>query len=204
VTVPSLLRPLLLLLTAASHLAGQTAELSGTVRLPDASAAAAVIALLPAESDPADLRATDTVMIDQFELRFLPAVLAVRPGTTVLFRNSDPVLHNVFSPPGPGPGFNLGTYPRPGSRAQVFEPPGVHVILCHVHPEMAAYVNVVLAPYATVADAEGRFVMAGITPGRYLAQVWVRRRLRLVQPIELLQGDRRVVELTATRGGGPR
>lgn len=194
---------LLLLLSAAARLAGQSAALSGTIRLPDA-AASAVVALLPVDSESSDLGVTDTVMIDQFELRFMPAVLAIRPGTTVLFRNSDPVLHNVFSPPGPGAGFNLGTYPRPGSRAQLFAAPGVHVILCHVHPEMVAYVNVTLASYTTVADAEGRFAISGVAPGRYLVQVWTRRRLRLVQPLELLPGDRRVVELTATGRGEPR
>lgn len=195
--------PLLLLLSAVTRLAGQSATLTGTIRLPDA-AASAVVALLPADSESADLGVTDTVMIDQFELRFVPAVLAIRPGTTVLFRNSDPVLHNVFSPPGPGAGFNLGTYPRPGLRAQLFAAPGVHVILCHVHPEMVAYVNVTLANYTTVADAEGRFAIAGIAPGHYVVQVWTRRRLRLVQPMELLPGDRRVVELTATGRGEPR
>lgn len=198
-----MLVPLLLLLAATGRATAQAAELSGSIRLPDTQAAAAVIALLPADSEPVDFRVNDTVLVDQFELRFLPAVLAVRPGTTVLFRNSDPVQHNVFSPAGPGTGFNLGTYPRPGSRAHLFESPGVHVILCHVHPEMAAYVNVVLAPYATVADSQGRFTLSGIAPGRYLAQVWVRRRLRLVQSLELLQGDRRVVELTPTRRGEP-
>jgi plastocyanin len=195
--------PLLLLVSATGRAASQAAELAGSIRLPDTQAAAAVIVLLPADGEQADFRVSDTVLVDQFELRFLPAVLAVRPGTTVLFRNSDPVQHNVFSPAGPGSGFNLGTYPRPGSRAQVFESPGVHVILCHVHPEMAAYVNVVLAQYATVADSQGRFRLSGVAPGRYLAQVWVNRRLRLVQPLELLQGDRRVVELTPTRRGEP-
>lgn len=113
-------------------------------------------------------------LIDQKSLRFEPDVLVVRPGTRVSFLNSDPILHNVFSPGSPGPAFDLGTYPSGTARSHVFTEPGPHVILCHVHPEMAAYVVVVATPHHALTDSEGRFSIEDVPPGRYRLTVWRR------------------------------
>lgn len=113
-------------------------------------------------------------VIDQQSLRFEPRVVAVRSGTTVEFLNSDPILHNVFSPGWSGEGFDLGTYPSGISRSHTFTEIGPHVILCHVHPEMTAYVVVVPTPYHAVTDARGRFTLEGVPPGRYVVKAWRR------------------------------
>lgn len=153
--------------------AADSVVVTGTLRSGRFRVADAVVYLVPldpGESAPMG----DTVIIDQRDLRFLPRVLPVRPGATVEFRNSDPVLHNVFSPRGVGPGFDLGTYPRTDQRPHTFLEPGTHVILCHLHPEMVAYVVVVGTPFYTVVDDDGRFSLTA-PPGRYLLRVWHRR-----------------------------
>jgi plastocyanin len=127
-------------------------------------------------------------VIDQFQLRFQPPVLAVTPGTSVEFRNSDPILHNVFGPEGPGDGFDLGRYPRNESRSHSFSELGAHVILCHVHPEMVAYVVVVPTPYNAVVDQRGWFRIEGVEAGRYTIRVWQRGMKPFSRQVDVRDG----------------
>ncbi|HSR43542.1 MAG TPA: carboxypeptidase regulatory-like domain-containing protein, partial [Longimicrobiales bacterium] len=60
------------------------------------------------------------------------------------------------------------------SRSHTFTEPGPHVILCHVHPEMAAYVVVVDTPHHGVTDREGRFRIEEVPTGTYRLGVWQR------------------------------
>jgi plastocyanin len=171
------------------------------VRSPWFEAGGAVVYLVPDQSDGVTL-ATDTVLIDQRDFSFQPRVRAVLPGTVVRYQNSDPRLHNVFSPPNPGPGFNLGTYPRPESRDYRFVELGSHVILCHIHPEMAAYVLVVQARYRVIVDGEGRFSIPEVSPGRYRLKVWRQHAAPLERDILVAAG--RTTDLDLELAPAPR
>jgi len=116
------------------------------------------------------------VVIDQIHLSFLPRVAVVTPGTQIRFLNSDPLPHNVFGPDGRRESFDLGTYPEGDWAVHTFLAEGVHVVLCHIHPEMAAYVLVSSAPFRAVSDAQGGFAMDGVPPGRYRLRAWHPRR----------------------------
>jgi plastocyanin len=164
-------------------MAAQPATVEGVVRA-SGRVTDLVIYLVPAT--PIEPSAPETSpFIDQVRLQFVPSALAVRPGTNVEFRNSDPILHNVFSPEGPGPGFDLGTYPRTESRSYTFTELGSHVILCHVHPEMYAYVIVVPTLYHAVANEDGSFRIESVSPGRYTLNVVERRQSRFSRNIAL-------------------
>ena len=177
---------LLLQVAAAGARPSGTGAVEGTLRSTDLRPAGAVVYLVPTQgSVPA---AVDTVMLDQRDLRFEPAVLAVTRGTTVEFLNSDPILHNVFSPSGPDDGFDLGTYPHGDRRPHTFAELGTYVILCNVHPEMAAYIVVVPAPYHVVADEEGRYRLPALPPGRYRLGVWQYRAALLERTVEIAAG----------------
>jgi plastocyanin len=159
---------------AASPATAQTGRVEGTVDTERGPAVGAIVFLVPPGSRSYATPEAPAV-IDQVELRFLPQVVTVLPGTTVAFPNSDPFLHNVFSPRGPGAGFDLGTYPPGETRARRFTELGIHVILCHVHPEMVAYVAVVPAPYNAITDADGRFSIERIPAGQYRLGAWYGR-----------------------------
>lgn len=111
------------------------------------------------------------VVMDQRGLQFQPAILPVLVGTQVQFPNHDLVLHNVFSPSSVKL-FNLGTYPPGESRAIVFDRPGVVEILCHLHPEMRAYVVVLKTPYFAVTDRRGSFRIPALPAGTYEVRWW--------------------------------
>ncbi|MFQ5889381.1 MAG: carboxypeptidase regulatory-like domain-containing protein [Gemmatimonadota bacterium] len=180
--------------------ASQFATVSGTVDASDVRSVGAVVYLLP-EAEAANPSARDTPVIDQANLRFVPPVLAVLPGTAVEFRNSDPILHNVFSPKDPGVGFNLGTYPRHESRLHLFREVGAHVILCHVHPEMVAWVVVVDTPYRAVADGEGRFRIDNVPAGRYAVNVWHQATRPFRRDIVVHEGESLHLTLRLPRSG---
>ena len=162
---------LAILALVPTRVAKGQASVGGTLYAPGVRTEGAVVFLLPRDATRfAEPR--ERQVIDQVNLRFSPRVLPLRTGTTVEFRNSDPVLHNVFGPADPGPGFNLGTYPRGEQRPHTFAEPGVHVILCNVHPEMVAYVVAVPTTYHSVVDAAGEFYVEQVPAGRYSVNVW--------------------------------
>lgn len=190
------LLPLLLLSVPIRSAAMQISagRVEGTVHFSTRPAAGAVVFLEPGVPHSFDYP-EQSAIVDQVNLRFVPQVLAVLPGTMVAFPNSDPILHNVFSPGLTGRGFNLGTYPPGEERAYRFDDPGIHVILCHVHPEMVAYVAVVPTPYRAVIDTSGAFEIEGVPPGRYTLRIWRVRRPAVEREVIVTEGGVTVVRV---------
>lgn len=118
----------------------------------------------PAPQEPA--------LIDQRDLEFHPHVLPILKGTTVEFLNSDPLLHNVFSPDDVADKFNLGTWEQGDKRRFTFEKTGVAALLCKVHPEMEGFVVVLENPYFTMAEKDGSFTLPEVPPGTYTLHAW--------------------------------
>jgi len=117
----------------------------------------------------------EPVDMNQKNMKFVPHVLPILKGTKVNFKNGDAVLHNVFTPDDVADKFNLGSWPQGEVRDFTFEKPGVAVMLCKVHPEMEAWVVVLLTPYFAVADKNGEFCISNVPPGEYTVKVWNKR-----------------------------
>jgi plastocyanin len=110
-------------------------------------------------------------VMDQQDLKFLPHVLPVVVGTSVEFANNDKTFHNVFST-SEAKKFDLGLY-SPGRRRSVtFDKAGLVRILCHVHPNMEAYIVVKEHPYFAVTDKRGNYQLSGVPLGKYRLEVW--------------------------------
>lgn len=113
------------------------------------------------------------LIMDQKDLTFIPHVLPLIMGTAVDFRNSDEVLHNVFSPDKCANKFNLGTWPKGEVRSFTFEDEGCFsVMLCNVHPEMEAWVLALQNPYFFVTDKDGAYVLKDVPAGTYKLVAW--------------------------------
>ena len=170
----------------------QSGVIDGTVTVNSVRVPDVVVYLIPDAASGARSVTPLKAEMDQRALRFVPRVVTVTPGSTVVFSNSDRVRHNVFSPTQRSNGFDLGTWPPGESRGFTFGAEGAYVILCHVHPEMVGYVVVVASPHRAVTDDRGRFHLEGVAPGTYRLRTWHRR----LQPREQ--------RVTVTRSGSAR
>lgn len=116
--------------------------------------------------------------VDQKNLIFDPHVLPVLVGSTVAFRNSDNVLHNVFSPDNEK--YNLGTWGKGETKSYTFKKLGAYAQLCNVHPEMQAYVVVLQNPFWSEVGKDSAYKMVKVPPGAYTLVCW-NERLRSVE-----------------------
>lgn len=114
--------------------------------------------------------AKEPVIMNQVSLVFVPRVIPIVLGSTVNFKNSDDVLHNVF---GVGEAeFDLGTWTGREIRDYTFNKLGEVAILCNVHPEMEAYVLVLQNPYSALTDEQGNYIMKDVPSGTYTLKTW--------------------------------
>lgn len=128
----------------------------------------------------------EPALIDQQDMKFVPHVLPVLVGTSVEFANNDKTFHNVFST-SEAKRFDLGLY-SPGRRRTVtFDKSGLVRILCHVHPNMEAYVVVKEHPYFAVTDKRGNYQISAVPLGKYRLEIWHPDFGTRVVPVELVR-----------------
>ena len=159
---------LTVLLLISFHVRAQ--KVSGVVKAGGLSAI--VLEPVPAKAFPPSNR---TVTMDQRGLKFSPAVLVVQQGTTVEFKNSDTVSHNIFWPNVSGNkklGHNLGTAPSGQSQKFKFDSAGSVSVLCNIHPEMSGEIVVSPSPYFAQTDATGAYSIDNVPEGTYRATAW--------------------------------
>jgi hypothetical protein len=117
----------------------------------------------------------ERVVLDQNQCMYVPRVLGLMVGQTLLVRNSDPTLHNVhgFSKLDRDRDFNFGM-PRRGTEVpKTFKSPEVmYRMKCDVHPWMAAWVGVLEHPVHDVTDAAGAFELSRLPAGEYEIEAW--------------------------------
>lgn len=111
------------------------------------------------------------VVLDQKDMTFIPHILPILVGSTVEFPNSDVIRHSVFSPSNLKK-FDFGTYSSGTKKTLVFDKVGVIPLLCHVHPEMSAFIIVLETPYFSVSDQNGNYMIANLPAGKYKIKTW--------------------------------
>ena len=153
---------------AAAAPAAGSGTISGQVTTTPAKAGKHIVVWLDGGGLPAKPKATE---IDQKSMKFFPYLTAIPAGGKVVFRNSDPFPHNVFSPDGPDK-FNLGMMPAKAARIHVFKNPGPSTLLCQIHPGMIAYVYTVPSKYYAIADSNGKYTIKNVPNGSYKLSAW--------------------------------
>ena len=159
-----------------------------------------------------DLSKTRFVM-DQRNLEFVPHVLPVPVGSTIVFPNHDQVAHNVFSM-SRAKTFNLGSYNPGEGKTVVFDQTGIVELRCDVHAEMAAYILVMENPYFAVTDKNGNFEIpdkrylqqaglegpADLAPGNYVIKTWHEKLETQKSSVVVPESGDVTVELKLKRG----
>ena len=127
-------------------------------------------------------------VVDQFNLTFVPHVIAIQLGTTIDFPNSDSVRHNVLSPPDCPIQFNLGTYDVGVVKHVTFDKPGEIPLLCNVHAEMSAFVIVLENPYFSITGKDGVFKIENVPAGTYKLSAWHERLKTITKDVTIEAG----------------
>jgi plastocyanin len=93
----------------------------------------------PAAATPSAPASGEATVVEIRSLKFGKSRLEVRPGTTVEWRNQDPLVHTVTATDG---SFNSGDIPPGGAWRHRFDSPGTYEVHCTPHPFMRAIVTV--------------------------------------------------------------
>ena len=121
-----------------------------------------------------DYAATDDAKIELNNIgcHFVPHVVAMRVGQTLVVKNSDPVGHNT-KVDGTSTQFNQ-TIPANGSSDQSIDGPESlpAPVSCGIHPWMSAKLVVRPNPYFAVTDKDGRFEIKNLPAGELEFQIW--------------------------------
>ena len=122
-----------------------------------------------------------TRLLDQKGCRFDPHVRLIPAGTSILLRNSDPLLHNARGSAQAADGlvshksnrgFNLAMPRKDQEIRRTINKPGVMAVACDVHAWMKAYVVALPNPYGTVTDDLGEGRIEGIPVGTRVIHFW--------------------------------
>jgi plastocyanin len=166
--------------------AGGGGTIAGQVNAPNPKMKAGVVVSL--EKVAGSFRPpAQPVEMDQRSMKFEPHVLAIMRGTTVRFKNSDAVSHNVFTPDGEK--YNLGSWGKGDSKTYTFTKTGVYRQLCNIHPEMSAFIVVVENPFFAVTGDDGAFKIENVPPGQYAVRAWSEKLPAATANVTLKAGE---------------
>jgi plastocyanin len=113
-------------------------------------------------------------IMDQAHSAFVPHVLIVQRGTSVLFPNNDVVSHHVYSF-SDAKTFELGLYKGNAHPPVLFDRAGLVVLGCNIHDGMLGYILVVDTPHFAETDAQGALSFTGLPADDYQVHVWTPR-----------------------------
>ncbi len=124
--------------------------------------------------------------LDDHDMEFVPSVVVVPAGGSVIFTNTDPMMHNVFSPDGEK--WNLGEIPQNGSVVKRFDNAGAYTVLCNLHTSMIAHLLVTPSSHFARTDPSGAYMLKKLPPGTYRVTAWVPRLKPLTQTVTVSTG----------------
>ena len=181
------------LIWSVSVIAG---DISGTVKIQKASNNANVVVYIEKQQDMKFNPPKEQPVMDQRDLTFIPHVLPIVVGTTVKFKNSDKVAHNIFTPSPVGDMFNLGTWKGDQVKTHTFNKIGEVVLLCNLHPEMEGFIFVTPTPYFAKTDKDGNFTITNVPVGSYILKVWSEHGNAKPQKVEVPEKGKSTVNIT--------
>lgn len=173
---PHLIRLVISLGLAASLIApdSQGASLTATVLDADGHGVAdTVVVAMPAAGPDKQRAVPASATLDQIDKAFVPHVLVIQTGTSVVFPNSDQVAHQVYSFSA-AKRFSLPLYRGQPHPPVLFDRPGIVVLGCNIHDSMLAYIYVTDSPWFGMTDAAGAAQIT-LPPGNYMLQAWTPR-----------------------------
>lgn len=137
------------------------------------------------------------VLLDQNRCMYVPHVLVVRAGQTLVVRNSDSTNHNINGTSAKkNDKFNFGQQSAGIEDRLTFKRPETIRVKCDRHGWMGAWIHVVAHPYVAVTGDEGTFVIGNLPPGAYTLEAWHEFLGRQTRDVTLAASAVETVEFT--------
>lgn len=119
--------------------------------------------------------AADKVTLDNKNCHFIPHVVGLRVGQTLVIKNSDPIAHNTKID---GTATQINPLiPAGTSNEQSIDGPETlpAQVSCSIHGWMHAWMVVRPNPYFAISDKNGNFEIKNLPAGEWEFQVWQER-----------------------------
>lgn len=159
------------LLLAAPMLVAQAAALNISVSDRAGKPLLDAVALLDPANAKVAVKPMADVEVSQAKRQFAPRVTLITLGTKVTFPNFDTVRHHVFSF-SPIKTFELKLYAGVPNAPITFDKPGVAVLGCNIHDNMAAWIVVADTPWFARSAANGKARIENVPAGNYRLRLW--------------------------------
>jgi plastocyanin len=137
-------------------------------------------------------------VLSQRNVQFSSPLLLVVVGQTVDMPNEDDVAHNVYSS-SPAKLFNLGIYPKGGTRQVTFDQVGTVDVRCSIHRRMSARIVVVPNSYYALTAIGSRYQITNVPAGAYRLHAWAQGLPELEQWINVPQNGDLILGLSLAR-----
>jgi hypothetical protein len=147
----------------------------------------------------ARVNAPQEVVIESDHCHFVPRTVAGMHGSTLRFRNRDPILHDtqLVRPHSLKP-IEVNVLQRAGAADVVKSVygPGMMQLRCNLHPFMRGSVHIFDHPYFAVTDETGQYYIPDVPPGTYRLQFWHETLGEMQKIISIKQGEPATVDMT--------
>jgi len=161
-----------LLLWGACCAVAQAESIKVTVVDPDGVPVPEVVVFVEQDGIGVRRGSPESALMDQRNKQFVPHVLVVQKGASVLFPNSDTVGHHVYSFSKPN-NFVLPLYTGNPHDPVIFDHDGVVMLGCNIHDHMLAYIVVVDTDVFGLTDESGSVSLnIADSASGYVANIW--------------------------------
>ncbi len=193
---PPVRRPLRMLGEAACHRPGSEKQSEDVVVNPDGTLRNVYVHVVAGLGDRRFAPPGEPAVMDQEGCVFAPHLLAVQADQMILFKNSDPTVHNVRALARENRSFNVALSGKGRSVRRFFSKPEIVRIRCDIHAWMGAFVAVESHPFHAVTGDRGSFVLSGLPAGEYAVEAWQEILGTSRQTVRLADGEAGRIDFT--------
>jgi plastocyanin len=131
-------------------------------------------------------------LLDQKQCVYVPHVLALRTGQSLMVINDENLLHNVHTLPEFNPSLNFGMTCG-SSHNVVFNKAEIFTVKCDVHPWMSAWIAVFDHPWFAVTSNGGKFAISHVPAGPQTFVAWHERFGEIEQTVTITTDQAREI-----------